>query len=92
MDKSLMMETAKTVGKLSVRGLAWVGTSIAVCGGGLLGTALYAGRYNNPIWQTGVMVIGGVGSFLAACAACNAVDKMLVEDYHLGFDYEKAEE
>lgn len=92
MDKSLMMETAKTVGKCVIRSSALIGTSVAVCGGCLLGTWFYAMKCSNPILKAGVEVLGITGSILAAGAVTKTVDKMLVEDYHLGFDYEKVEE
>lgn len=80
------MKTAGTVGKLAIRGVAYIGTNVAVIGGGLLGTILYGGKFDNKIYQGGITAIGIAGSMLAGAAVSNAVDKMLVEDFGLGVE------
>lgn len=87
MNKDKILETTKIVGKMTVRCVVATGVSIAVVGGGMLGTLWYAGiSSKNKVIQGATIAMGLTGSVVTAQAAVTAVDRMLVEDYGLGVD------
>lgn len=79
MGKLDVRDVAECVGKCVVRGVVNVGVNVAVIGGGLFGTMLYAGACTNPVLRTAVTVIGSVGSMAAGYVVADLVDDKLVE-------------
>lgn len=79
MSKLDVRDVAEIVSKGTIRGIANVGTNVAVIGAGWLGTLLYAGACQNVVLRTAVMIAGGFGSFLAGYTVSELVDNKLVE-------------
>lgn len=86
MNKDKILEVAGAVGKATIRGVAYVGTNIAVIGGGILGTVLYANQCKTKAGRNVITVVGTVGSMLAGYTVGSLVDDKLVEEYDLDID------
>lgn len=88
MNRDKIIDTVGTIGKVAVRSVAYVGTSIAVCGAGVLGSLYYAGVCKHKGSQIAVFTMGVTGTILAAYTASNAVDNVLVEKCGMGTDFD----
>lgn len=79
MGKLDVRDVVECVGKGVVRGVVNVGVNVAIIGGGLLGTMLYANACKNVVLKTAVTVVGSIGSMAAAYTVADLVDDKLVE-------------
>lgn len=83
MTKDKILDVAGTVGKFAIRGFVYVGTNVAVLGGGLLGSLVFAGKVKNPVLQTIIYTTGMAGAGVASYLISDMVDKHLLEEYDL---------
>ena len=86
MTKDEILKTAGNVGKLAMRGAVYVGTNVALVGGGLFYSMLLAGRVKNPIVQTIILAAGIGSSSIAGYFVGDMVDNHLKEEYDLDVD------
>lgn len=82
-SKDRVLEVAGCVGKGLVRSAVYVGTNIAIIGGGMLGSMFMTGGVKNKVAKGAIFGLGCAGSVIAAYFAGSAIDDKLVEEYDL---------
>lgn len=86
MNKDKVFEVAGNAGKLAVRGLAYLGTNVAILGGGLIGSMLLASKVKNTVIQTVIYSAAMGCSGIAAYLIGDMVDEHLKDEYELDVD------